>query len=75
MDQCYKGDIEAFGDFSVIRVEALDGVKFYFSEDEWLLVRTSGTEPLLRTYAEASDPETAEKILDAARQKFDGMIT
>ncbi len=66
MDICYKGDIESFGRFSVIRAEALDGIKFFFSEDEWLMIRASGTEPLLRTYAEAGDRDTAEEILEAA---------
>lgn len=66
MDLCYNGDIDSFGEFRVSRTEALDGVKFYFSEDEWLMVRGSGTEPLLRTYAEASDSAKADKILEAA---------
>jgi phosphomannomutase len=66
MDICYKGEIESFGRFNCTRIEALDGIKFFFSEDEWVMIRTSGTEPLLRTYSEAPDRETAEEILDAA---------
>ncbi len=66
MDICYKGKIESFGRFRVTRVEALDGIKFYFSDDEWVMIRASGTEPLIRTYAEAADPKTAEEILEAA---------
>jgi len=66
MDICYKGEIESFGRFNVTRIEALDGIKFFFSEDEWVMIRISGTEPLLRTYSEAADRETAEEILDAA---------
>jgi phosphomannomutase len=66
MEICYKGDIESFGDFRIIRAEALDGIKFFFSEDEWLMIRASGTEPLIRTYAEAGDHQTAEKILEEA---------
>ena len=66
MDICYKGDIESFGKFRVTRVEALDGIKFFFSDDEWVMIRASGTEPMLRTYAEASNRETAEEILEAA---------
>jgi len=66
MDVCYKGDIENFGPFRVIRTEALDGIKFFFSENEWLMIRASGTEPLLRTYAEAGDKKTADDIIEAA---------
>jgi phosphomannomutase len=68
MDACYRGDLESFGRFRVVRTVALDGLKFYFNEDEWVMIRLSGTEPLLRTYAEAADRETAEEILDAAGQ-------
>ncbi|MFC2112609.1 phosphoglucomutase/phosphomannomutase family protein [Bacteroidota bacterium] len=66
MDICYKGEIESFGSFKVSRVEALDGIKFFLSKDEWVMIRASGTEPLLRTYAEAATREKAEEILDAA---------
>jgi len=66
MDVCYKGEIESFGRFNVSRIEALDGIKFFFSEDEWVMIRISGTEPVLRTYSESANRETAEEILDAA---------
>ena len=66
MDICYRGEIESFGRFRVSRTEALDGIKFFFSDDEWVMIRASGTEPLLRTYAEAADRETAEEIIEAA---------
>ena len=64
MDMCSSGSIESFGDMKVIRHEFLDGFKFFFSENEWVMIRPSGTEPLLRTYAEGPTREQAEKILD-----------
>lgn len=73
MDLCYKGEMESFGRFKVTRVEALDGIKFFLSEDEWLMIRASGTEPLLRTYAEAATPEIAGEILDAAADTISRM--
>jgi phosphomannomutase len=45
----------------VDRIETTDGFKFFFDEDTWLMIRPSGTEPVLRTYAEAS---TQEKVFD-----------
>ena len=52
------------------RVETLDGVKFFLDApvngngaDAWVLVRASGTEPLLRIYCEASSPELVSQIL------------
>ena len=41
-------------DFKVKRVDTKDGVKLYFDDDtSWMLVRPSGTEPLLRIYFES----------------------
>ena len=37
----------------VVEVKALDGVKYLLSDDSWLLIRPSGTEPVLRVYAES----------------------
>ena len=42
-----------------------DGVKFLFEDASWLLIRPSGTEPVLRTYAEARSPEQVDALLQA----------
>jgi phosphomannomutase len=52
----------------VERVENLDGYKFFFNDDEWLLIRISGSEPVLRTYAESYNRESAMEILNDARK-------
>ena len=44
-------------------VQNLDGTKLIFEDDSWLLVRASGTEPLLRVYSEAKSKEAVEKNL------------
>lgn len=44
----------------------LDGIKVLFADDSWLLVRASGTEPLLRTYAEAHSLERVQGLLKFA---------
>ena len=41
------------GNTKVERTETLDGFKFYLNKNEWVMVRASGTEPLLRLYCEA----------------------
>ncbi|MFC2157387.1 phosphoglucomutase/phosphomannomutase family protein [Acidobacteriota bacterium] len=41
----------------VINIESLDGIKLIFKDDDWLLFRMSGTEPIIRWYAEASSEE------------------
>lgn len=44
-----------------------DGVKFLLPDDAWLLLRTSGTEPLVRIYAEASSSGVVDQLLAAGR--------
>jgi phosphomannomutase len=44
-------------------VSTLDGVKYYLDDHSWLLIRPSGTEPVLRTYAEARSPEAVKALL------------
>ena len=50
----------------VTGIQTLDGVKLKL-EKGWLLVRPSGTEPLLRLYAEASSPQELQRLLNGAR--------
>lgn len=44
-------------------VQTADGVKYYLDDGSWLLIRPSGTEPVLRVYAEASDAERVSALL------------
>jgi phosphomannomutase len=48
---------------NVARINTLDGIKFYMADDSWLLVRPSGTEPVLRIYAEAHTPGDVQALL------------
>lgn len=57
------GQIMAFGPFQADRYEVFDGVKFFFGND-WLMVRASGTEPLLRLYAESDNALTAKELIE-----------
>ncbi|PAW94440.1 phosphoglucosamine mutase [Mucilaginibacter sp. MD40] len=67
---CKGGQYTSFGNLKVERTEDLDGFKFFFGDDSWVMVRPSGTEPVLRVYAEA--PTTAEsfKILDTVKAEL-----
>jgi phosphomannomutase len=44
-------------------VKAYDGVKFIAQDGSWLMLRGSGTEPILRIYAEAKTDEDAQSLL------------
>jgi phosphomannomutase len=50
---------------AVARVDTMDGVKFYLNDNSWLLIRPSGTEPVLRIYAEARSTEAVKGLLEA----------
>jgi phosphomannomutase len=63
------------GSYPVQRKENRDGVKFFLDAprngngaDPWVLFRASGTERLLRVYAEAATPELVEEILEASER-------
>jgi phosphomannomutase len=44
-------------------VQTTDGVKYYLDDGSWLLIRPSGTEPVLRVYAEAPNDEQVQGLL------------
>jgi phosphoglucomutase len=54
----------------VVNVETLDGVKFDFDGDDWLLLRLSGTEPLIRCYAEAGTRKNLRELVKAGLEKL-----
>jgi phosphomannomutase len=59
----------------VARTDALstaDGYKFFLDDGSWLLVRASGTEPLVRVYTEATSPELREALLEAGERLVRG---
>ncbi|MBL0127503.1 MAG: phosphoglucomutase/phosphomannomutase family protein [Flavobacteriales bacterium] len=60
---CEAGTYKRFGDLDVRRVETIDGYKFHFDNDQWLMIRASGTEPVLRCYAESGTMDGAKAIL------------
>jgi phosphomannomutase len=63
----------ALGRYKILRKDSLDGIKFYLDTpirdkgaEAWLLLRSSGTEPLMRIYSEASSPELVQELLEEA---------
>jgi len=66
-------DTRRLGSYSILKKENLDGVKFFLDAptngngaEAWVLLRASGTEPLLRVYCEAALPELVKEILASA---------
>jgi phosphomannomutase len=56
---------QKIGEWDVTSVEKLDGTKLLFADESWLLFRQSGTEPVLRIYAEATSVAKRESLLEA----------
>ncbi len=63
-----KDPPKKFGGRKVVNVETIDGLKLDFSNDDWLLFRFSGTEPLLRYYAESGTENEVEKLIGLGRE-------
>jgi phosphomannomutase len=53
-------------------LETRDGFKFFVDDGSWLLIRTSGTEPLVRVYTEAASPEERDALVEAGERLVRG---
>lgn len=58
-----EAQVDRVASYPVRRISYADGIKFYLDNDNWLLLRFSGTEPLLRIFAEADTPEKAQELV------------
>jgi phosphomannomutase len=56
--------LDHFLDWPIVRREDLDGEKVYLGDIGWAMVRTSGTEPVLRVYCETTRADTTKRVLD-----------
>jgi len=65
--KCEAGAYTAFGTYQIEKVETIDGYKFHLGNGEWVMIRASGTEPVLRVYSESNTDENASKILAATQ--------
>lgn len=68
LPQRFNGNFKEFAGRKVARVDRTDGLKFVFDDDSWLLMRPSGTEPLVRVYAEAETPVKSNQMAEEARK-------
>jgi phosphomannomutase len=68
MERCKAGQITKIGDRAVVKTEDLDGYKFYVSDDEFIMVRASGTEPVLRVYGQAPDYTKVRVLIEEAKK-------
>lgn len=67
IQKCENRAFTQFDSYKVIKTEDVDGFKFHFDENSWVMIRPSGTEPVLRVYSEAPTSADAFAILDATK--------
>jgi phosphomannomutase len=60
-------------EYDVARRENLDGIKVYLGDTGWVMLRASGTEPMLRVYSETRSPSATRKILEETRSIVQGL--
>lgn len=72
VENCTNNNYSAFGPYKVEHIETIDGWKYFFDNGDWLMIRASGTEPVLRNYAESETTEKAFAILKAAEKTLLG---
>jgi phosphomannomutase len=60
--------LDHIGPYLVLKVSHIDGTKLYLENDNWALLRFSGTEPLLRLSTEADSPEKANALIEWLKQ-------
>lgn len=57
-----------FGKYTFNRIETIDGIKYHLDNGGWIMLRASGTEPLLRVYAEGNSKEETLDILEDVKK-------
>jgi phosphomannomutase len=68
IDRVQNNPPRSIDNVPVSRVDATDGFRFILADNTWLLIRFSGTEPLLRIYTETDSPERAERLLKLGKE-------
>ncbi|MCJ7515882.1 MAG: phosphoglucomutase/phosphomannomutase family protein [Dehalococcoidia bacterium] len=67
-DKLANSSIKSIAGKEVVRVDTTDGFRYILSDDSWLLIRFSGTEPLIRIYAESDTVKQVQKILEGGKK-------
>jgi alpha-D-glucose phosphate-specific phosphoglucomutase len=68
IDRLQSNPLEAIEDVKVVKRDTTDGFRFILADNTWLLIRFSGTEPVLRVYVESDSPARVEKLLQFGKE-------
>jgi phosphomannomutase len=65
LEKCKNKGFNSFGEFKITSTNMLDGYKYQLGDGQWVMIRASGTEPVIRIYAEAANRETVAAIINS----------
>ena len=68
LTQGTPASIDGSGVARTVQLDTRDGTKFFLDDGSWLLIRLSGTEPLVRVYAETRSADRLAPLLDAGQR-------
>jgi phosphomannomutase len=74
IDRLKDKPFDKLGELKVAQVGRKDGLKFYIDDDNWMLVRPSGTEPLVRLYFEGTSEKMVDQMLEGFQKQADALI-
>ncbi len=72
IEKCKSSSYTNFGSYKIVSTEDTDGFKFRLENGSWVMIRPSGTEPVLRVYSESDSAASAFDILDQTKKAILG---
>lgn len=67
IQHCKEDKYKSFGKYPIQGKENIDGYKYFLNNEQWIMIRASGTEPILRIYGESDTYENVIKLLDTVK--------
>jgi phosphomannomutase len=74
MEKLNRSPLDSIAGEKVVKVGRADGLKLYLDEDTWLLIRPSGTEPLIRLYFEGTSVERVDRMVADFKAQVDSVL-
>ena len=68
IDRIQNNPPNSIDNVQVLKLDTIDGFRFMLADNTWLLIRFSGTEPILRVYTETDSPARAERLLELGKK-------
>jgi phosphomannomutase len=65
IEYCTKRSFSSFGEYKIVSTEDIDGFKYHLGNSTWVMIRASGTEPVIRIYAEAPNQDMVSSVINA----------